>query len=65
MLTVKKTINEYLDATERKYGASVRKQTSVEHRGGIQIVLKRPDRHAQTVDVGSLRLMTEQLLKAA
>jgi len=64
-MTVEKTINDYLDATEHKHGASVRQETSVEHRGGIQLVLKRPDQHAQTVDVGSLRLMTEQLLNAA
>jgi len=64
-MAVEKTINEYLNATERKYGASVRKQTRVEHRGGIHVVLKRPDQRAQMVNVGRLRLMTKQLLKAA
>ncbi len=63
-MTVNKTIRDYLDALERKVGAKARKETQVEYRGGAQVVLKRPGRHPQAVDVGTLRLMTERLQQA-
>ncbi len=63
-MTVKTLIRDYLDALERRFGAKARKETQVEYRGGSQVVLKRPGRHPQAVDVGSLRLMTERLREA-
>ncbi|MDX8405996.1 MAG: hypothetical protein R8K50_07585 [Mariprofundus sp.] len=61
-MTIQKTINNYLDAVEKKFGADARKKTVVKHRGGNTFALKRANAlHAQSVDLGNLSLMTRQL----
>jgi len=65
-MAIHNTINHYLDAVEKRFGAEARKNTTLTHRGGSKFLLKRADaNHPQVVDMGSLRLMARQLQATA
>jgi len=63
-MTIQKTINEYLDAVEKKFGTEAREQTTLVHEDGSVFVLKRhSDKRPSTVMMGDLLLMTKHLKK--
>jgi len=63
-MSVKQSIQAFLQAVEHKFGRDVRENTRVTHAGGVQLVLRRPNMKQHIIDLGSLRLMTQQLLKS-
>jgi len=64
-MEIKKAMNNYLEAIEKKLGADARKNTRLEHRGGMNFFLKKADaRHGQVVDLGNLTLMTRHIQTA-
>ena len=59
---IKSTIRNYLEAIEKKFGSHTRANTVLEHRGGVNFILKRAEsKHAQVVDMANLKLMTKHL----
>jgi len=66
MVEAEKAIQDYLKAIEAVKGAQARQQTRVEWTGGSQVVIHDAmNEEHRLVDVGTLRLMTEHLSKAA
>jgi len=61
-MSVNQSIQAFLAATEKKFGRAVREQTVIKHAGGVQVVLQRPNMKESITDLGSLRLMTRQML---
>jgi len=62
MQSVDRAIEDYLDAVKAFHGEDFRAQTSVETRGGVQVVLKSPDHERpMLIDLGMLELMTKHL----
>jgi len=62
MMHIKSTIRNYLEAIEKKFGSHTRANTVLEHRGGVNFILKRAEsQHAQVVDMANLKLMTRHL----
>ncbi len=65
-MAIQKTIKNYLDAVEKKFGIEARKNTKLKHRGGSTFMLKQADaNHAQVIDLGSLSQMTRQIRASA
>jgi len=65
-MAIQNTINNYLDAVEKKFGIEARRKTDLQHRGGSTFMLKRADAtHAQTIDMGNLSQMAKQLQASA
>ncbi|MDQ6996725.1 MAG: hypothetical protein Q9M82_04595 [Mariprofundus sp.] len=65
-MAIQKTINNYLEAVEKKFGIEARKNTKLQHRGGSTFMLKRADaNHPQVIDMGSLSQMTRQMQACA
>ncbi|MFQ5344474.1 MAG: hypothetical protein ACE5DZ_00780 [Mariprofundus sp.] len=65
-MEIKKAMNNYLAAIEKKFGAEARNNTRLEHRGGLNFFLKKADaRHGQIVDLGNLTLMTRYIQTTA
>jgi len=65
-MEIKKAMNNYLAAIEKKFGADARKKTRLEHRGGLNFFLKKAEaRHGQVVDLGNLTLMTKHIKMTA
>ncbi len=65
-MAIQKTIKNYLDAVEKKFGAEARKNTKLQHRGGSTFMLKRADaNHPQLVDLGNLSYMARQMQASA
>ena len=61
-MAVKKAINKYLEAIEKKFGADARQNTQLEYRGGNNFFLKKANAsYGQVVDLGNLSLMTRHL----
>jgi len=60
---VKQAIANYLDAVEKRHGADVRTRTTVEHREGTDLVLRRGKKAPLLIDLGTLYGLTG-LLKA-
>jgi len=58
---IKLAIANYLDAVEKKHGAGVRTQTSVEHREGTTLVIRQANKHPQLIDLGMLLNLTHSL----
>jgi len=58
---IKQAIANYLDAVEKKHGAGVRTQTSVEHREGTSLVIKQANKSPQLIDLGTLLNLTQSL----
>jgi len=59
---IKSTIRNYLDAIEKKFGSHARVNTVLEHRGGVNFILKHAEsKHGQVVDMANLKLMTKHL----
>lgn len=61
VMTVKKAINDYLDAVERVYGTHVRKQTLVKHGKGSTLLIKQGDHSEQCVTLDMLPALTHSL----
>jgi len=65
-MAIRKTIKNYLDAVEKKFGTEARKNTKLQHRGGSTFILKRADAtHPQVIDLGSLSQMARQMRASA
>ncbi len=65
-MAIQKTIKNYLNAVEKKFGIHARKNTDLKHRGGSTFVLKQADaNHAQVIDLGRLSQMTKQMQASA
>jgi len=61
-MAIHNTINNYLDAVEKRFGTEARKNTKLKHRGGSKFLLKQAEaKHSQVVDMGNLTLMARQL----
>jgi len=60
-MAIKQAITDYLDAVERRHGAAIRAQTSVEYREGSTLVIKRGKKPAQLIDMEMLRNLTSSL----
>ncbi|OIO68004.1 MAG: hypothetical protein COW19_09375 [Zetaproteobacteria bacterium CG12_big_fil_rev_8_21_14_0_65_55_1124] len=58
---IKHAIANYLDAVEKKHGAGVRVNTSVEHREGTDLVIKQGMKAPQLIDLGTLYNLTNML----
>ena len=58
---VKQAIANYMDAVEKKHGAGVRTQTSVEYREGTTLVIKQANKRPQLIDLGTLYNLTHSL----
>ncbi|MFQ5344744.1 MAG: hypothetical protein ACE5DZ_02150 [Mariprofundus sp.] len=65
-MEIKKAMNNYLAAIEKKFGAEARKSIRLEYRGGLKFFLKKGEAaHGQVVDLGNLTLMTRHIQSAA
>jgi len=65
-MAIQKTIKNYLDAVETKFGIDARKNTDLQYRGGSTFMLKRADaNHAQVIDLGNLSQMAKQMQASA
>jgi len=65
-MAIRKTIKNYLDAVEKKFGTEARKNTKLQHRGGSTFILKRADaKHPQVIDLGNLSQMARQMQTSA
>jgi len=58
---IKMAIANYLAAVEKKYGADVRVNTSVEHREGTDLVIRKGKKAPQLIDLGTLYSLTTLL----
>lgn len=66
MSEAEKVIQDYLDVIEKVKGVEAREQLEVRWAGGTQVVIRKVGSNkGRLVDVGFLRLATEQLSKAA
>jgi len=60
--TIEKTIQNYLNAVEHKYGLENRNKTVVKHLGGSTFFLKKHHRaQGRTIAMDDLQLMTNHL----
>ncbi len=65
-MAIQKTIKNYLDAVEKKFGIDARKNTELKHRGGSTFMLKQADaKYPQVIDMGNLSQMTRQIQASA
>ncbi|MDX8392261.1 MAG: hypothetical protein R8K53_06820 [Mariprofundaceae bacterium] len=60
-MAIKQAITEYLNAVERAHGSASRQRTSVEHREGTSLVIKRGEKPAQVIELGTLYSLTRML----
>jgi len=59
---IEKTIQDYLNAVEHKYGLENRNKTVVKHIGSSTFFLKKHHvEQGRTIDMGDLQLMTRHL----
>jgi len=66
MNAVEKLLQDFLAAFEKVKGVKARKQLEVRWTGGTQVVIRNvASNRGELVGLGTLRLMTEQLARAA
>ncbi len=65
-MAIQNTIQQYLDAVEKKFGHQARTDTILTHRNGSSFYLKRDNQSKPSlVDMGTIQLMTKQIIRTA